>query len=248
MGIGSSSGSSSGGTGAGTGVGTGTGLGRSSGSSSSSSGGTGTGAGMDVHCSALEAFLREEFLDKAPFLRALPDAYPYGPSTLLDPANDPSAPASHPPCPSHPSHPSADPACTGQGQGLRGQGRVLGPVEIDALCLGREQDIAGGGTWRSGAAFVPAAAATTASAPTSSTPLSTIPTATPTPTPLPPVRLAAIFVYPVKSCAGMRVSAWPLCPSGLLYDRGWAVVDSRGRAVTQKSHPRLALVEPRIDL
>ena len=60
--------------------------------------------------------------------------------------------------------------------------------------------------------------------------------------------LSGIFVYPIKSCGGMRVSAWPLSPSGLLYDRQWTIVDSSGRAITQKSHPRLSLVRASIDL
>lgn len=46
----------------------------------------------------------------------------------------------------------------------------------------------------------------------------------------------------------MRVDAWPLCSTGLLHDRGWALVDSHGRAITQKAHPQLALVQPVINL
>jgi hypothetical protein len=86
-----------------------------------------------------------------------------------------------------------------------------------------------------------------------------------------PLTLSALFVYPIKSCAGgvplftmllvlssalmdfnfpagMRVASWPLSESGLLYDRGWALVDSAGKAITQKAHPRLALVRPVINL
>lgn len=32
-------------------------------------------------------------------------------------------------------------------------------------------------------------------------------------------RLAAIRLYPVKSCAAQEVQAWPVGPTGLLYDR-----------------------------
>ena len=34
-----------------------------------------------------------------------------------------------------------------------------------------------------------------------------------------PARLACIWVYPIKSCAGFAPSSWPLGPNGLLYDR-----------------------------
>ena len=46
----------------------------------------------------------------------------------------------------------------------------------------------------------------------------------------------------------MRVDSWPLHLTGLLYDRAWALVDAHGRAVTQKSYPKLALVQPAINL
>lgn len=46
----------------------------------------------------------------------------------------------------------------------------------------------------------------------------------------------------------MRVDAWPVGPAGLQYDRAWALVDASGKALTQKQHPRLALVQPTISL
>ncbi|CAN0511143.1 unnamed protein product, partial [Ectocarpus sp. 12 AP-2014] len=51
--------------------------------------------------------------------------------------------------------------------------------------------------------------------------------------------LEAIYVYPIKSCAPQRAGAppptlWPLGPSGLAYDREWAVVDRRDRALRLK--------------
>ena len=46
----------------------------------------------------------------------------------------------------------------------------------------------------------------------------------------------------------MRVESWPVCSTGLLYDRAWAVVDAQGRAITQKVHAKLALVQPSINL
>ena len=44
------------------------------------------------------------------------------------------------------------------------------------------------------------------------------------------------------------MDGWPVGPAGLLYDRTWALIDSAGRALTQKQHPRLALVQPTVSL
>jgi molybdenum cofactor sulfurtransferase len=46
----------------------------------------------------------------------------------------------------------------------------------------------------------------------------------------------------------MRVDTWPVGPTGLQFDRAWALVDASGKALTQKQHPRLALVQPMISL
>jgi hypothetical protein len=61
--------------------------------------------------------------------------------------------------------------------------------------------------------------------------------------------LNRIYIYPIKSCVGVRVSQWPLSDNGLFLDREWAVVDELSRRVlTQKLHPRMALIETRLDL
>ena len=52
--------------------------------------------------------------------------------------------------------------------------------------------------------------------------------------------LAAIHVYPVKSCRGVSVPAWKLDALGLEHDRRWMLVDSGGAAVTQRNHPSLS--------
>ena len=56
--------------------------------------------------------------------------------------------------------------------------------------------------------------------------------------------VVALTVYPVKSCRGVSVPRWPLGPRGLLYDREWCVTDADGNALTQKTEPRLALIQP----
>ncbi|MEO8313516.1 MAG: MOSC N-terminal beta barrel domain-containing protein [Pseudomonadota bacterium] len=54
--------------------------------------------------------------------------------------------------------------------------------------------------------------------------------------------LAGIYIYPVKSAAGMACSEAVLGPHGLLHDREWMVVDAAGRFVTQRNEGRLALM------
>ena len=57
--------------------------------------------------------------------------------------------------------------------------------------------------------------------------------------------ISRLFVYPVKSCAGVEVMHATLNPTGLEMDRTWMLVDQRGEFVTQREQPRLALVTPR---
>lgn len=58
--------------------------------------------------------------------------------------------------------------------------------------------------------------------------------------------ISRLFVYPVKSCAGMEVSEAVLTETGLALDRAWMVVDAEGEFVTQREMPRLALVRPQL--
>jgi uncharacterized protein YcbX len=55
-------------------------------------------------------------------------------------------------------------------------------------------------------------------------------------------RIARLFVYPVKSCAGVELTEAVLTPAGLDLDRAWMVVDAEGSFVTQRELPRMALV------
>lgn len=67
--------------------------------------------------------------------------------------------------------------------------------------------------------------------------------ASPTPA-LAPARIARLFVYPVKSCAGIELNEAVLTETGFDLDRAWMVVDAQGQFVTQRQLPRLALVRP----
>jgi len=61
-------------------------------------------------------------------------------------------------------------------------------------------------------------------------------------------RLARLFVYPVKSCAGVELREALLTETGLDLDRAWMVVDEHGEFVTQRELPRMALVKPQLKL
>lgn len=60
-------------------------------------------------------------------------------------------------------------------------------------------------------------------------------------------RIASLHLYPVKGCRGLDVAAATVAVTGLVHDgvgdREWMIVDRAGRFVTQREHPRLALVQ-----
>ncbi len=61
---------------------------------------------------------------------------------------------------------------------------------------------------------------------------------------MPDLRLKDLIVYPIKGAAGITVPRWPVDTFGPRYDRRWMAVDPGGRMITQRTHPRLALVRP----
>ena len=56
-------------------------------------------------------------------------------------------------------------------------------------------------------------------------------------------QVTSIVVYPLKSARGVSVDKWSLDARGLVFDRLWMAVDSRGAFLSQRRAPRLALVE-----
>ena len=58
--------------------------------------------------------------------------------------------------------------------------------------------------------------------------------------------IARLFVYPVKSCAGVALPESLLVETGLEFDRAWMVVDEAGQFVTQRELPRMALIQPQM--
>jgi uncharacterized protein len=55
----------------------------------------------------------------------------------------------------------------------------------------------------------------------------------------------SLHIYPIKSCAGMRVAHLRFTDEGLIADdREWVVVNTDSEVTWQGSHPKLALVKP----
>ncbi len=59
-------------------------------------------------------------------------------------------------------------------------------------------------------------------------------------------RVEGLFVYPFKSARGHAKSAVRVSTTGFEWDRNWMAVDSHGKFLSQRTHPRLALLVPEI--
>jgi len=57
-------------------------------------------------------------------------------------------------------------------------------------------------------------------------------------------RIAALYVYPIKSCAGITTDTMRFDAMGPLDDRRWMLIDDAGQFLTQREAPALALVRP----
>jgi uncharacterized protein YcbX len=60
--------------------------------------------------------------------------------------------------------------------------------------------------------------------------------------------ISALTLYPIKSCAGIELASAQLGATGLSYlsirDREWMLVDEKNQFLTQREHPRMALIQP----
>ncbi|HFD11441.1 MAG TPA: MOSC domain-containing protein [Crenotrichaceae bacterium] len=61
------------------------------------------------------------------------------------------------------------------------------------------------------------------------------------------MKLSELYIYPVKSLAGIALSESDVEQTGLKYDRRWMVVTPEGHFLTQRSQPQMALVQTRIE-
>ncbi len=61
------------------------------------------------------------------------------------------------------------------------------------------------------------------------------------------IEIAELWLYPVKACAGVRVTHALLTPRGLAGDRRYMLVDAEGRFFTQREEPKLQTVRTVFD-
>jgi uncharacterized protein YcbX len=59
------------------------------------------------------------------------------------------------------------------------------------------------------------------------------------------LRVSELNVYPVKGCRGSSLREAQVGARGIVGDRSYMLVDDDGSFITQRSHPRMALIEPR---
>ncbi|KAI8807567.1 hypothetical protein BJ742DRAFT_310720 [Cladochytrium replicatum] len=64
------------------------------------------------------------------------------------------------------------------------------------------------------------------------------------------IDVSAIYIYPVKSCRGIRVNQWPIDKNGFELDRFWMIVSDTEdyKFVTQRENPNMVLIEPRLEI
>jgi uncharacterized protein len=58
--------------------------------------------------------------------------------------------------------------------------------------------------------------------------------------------LSGLYLYPIKSCAGISLQRSELSATGLRHDRRWMLVDDTGEFMSQRAHPRMALISTSI--
>jgi hypothetical protein len=59
--------------------------------------------------------------------------------------------------------------------------------------------------------------------------------------------IARLFIYPIKSCAGIEVPMARLTDTGLAHDRQFMLVNAQGRFLSQRELARMALIRPEIE-
>lgn len=55
------------------------------------------------------------------------------------------------------------------------------------------------------------------------------------------ITISELYVFPIKSLAGIALESAELTKKGLKYDRRWLLVDKKGVHITQRTHPQLVL-------
>ena len=61
-----------------------------------------------------------------------------------------------------------------------------------------------------------------------------------------PVNITHLFSYPIKSCAGVAHTETNITTMGLANDRQFMLVDQSGVFLSQRKHPQMALIKPKL--
>lgn len=61
------------------------------------------------------------------------------------------------------------------------------------------------------------------------------------------IKVTELYIYPVKSMAGIRVQSSELATTGFKYDRHWMVVDKNGKFVSQREAPAMVLIQTQVE-
>ncbi|NEQ49067.1 MAG: MOSC domain-containing protein [Leptolyngbya sp. SIO3F4] len=57
------------------------------------------------------------------------------------------------------------------------------------------------------------------------------------------IKLSGLYTYPLKSAAGIELSQTQVTTRGLLHDRRWMICDHKGKFLTQRKLPKMALIQ-----
>lgn len=57
------------------------------------------------------------------------------------------------------------------------------------------------------------------------------------------MKIESLYIYPIKSCGGIRLEGVRLTPRGFQHDREFVVIDQKGMFVSQRSVPRMCLIK-----
>ncbi len=60
------------------------------------------------------------------------------------------------------------------------------------------------------------------------------------------ITISELYIYPVKSLAGIKLSTSKLSPIGLQYDRRWMIADEAGKFISQRELAKMATIKTAI--
>ncbi|WP_439698010.1 MOSC domain-containing protein [Mucilaginibacter sp. AW1-7] len=60
------------------------------------------------------------------------------------------------------------------------------------------------------------------------------------------LQITELFIYPIKSLAGIPLTSAEVTSRGFKHDRRWMLVDGQNRFLTQREHPQMALIKVNI--